>query len=335
MRKYIIKRIFLSIIVLFIVILITFVITRAIPGDPAVKWAGPRATADQIAAARIELGLDKPYVVQFLTYTGNLLQGNLGYSYITHRPVADELLEAIPATMELIILSTAISILVGIALGLYSAKYKDRLLDHTVRFFAIGSVSLPSFWLALALQLVFYGILGIFPLGGRVSTNISIFHEIPDITGLLLLDSVLTGNWIVFKDALWHIVLPVITLSTNVGVVARMTRSALLEILNEDYIYAERSYGIKEQYILWVYALKNSLGPTATVVTLTIGYTIVNTFLVESIFSWPGIGKYVSNAVMSFDYPAIIGVTIFSAIVYLILNLIADIIISLDPRVRI
>jgi len=335
LRKYIIKRILLSIIVLFIVILITFIITRAIPGDPAVKWAGPRANAEQIEAARLELGLDKPYIVQFFNYTGNLLHGNLGYSYITHRAVADELVEAIPATMELIVLSTIISIIVGVALGLYSAKYKDKLLDHGVRFFAIGSVSLPSFWLALALQLVFYGILGIFPLGGRVSTDISIFYELPHITGFLLLDSLLTGNWIIFKDALWHIVLPVITLSTNVGVVARMTRSALLEILNEDYIVAERSYGIKERYILWVYALKNSLGPTATVVTLTIGYTIVNTFLVESIFSWPGIGKYVSNAVMSFDYPAIIGVTIFSAVVYLILNLIADIVISLDPRVRI
>jgi len=334
-RKYIIKRIFLSMIVLFMVVLITFVITRAIPGDPAVKWAGPRASVEQIEAARLELGLDKPYVIQFFNYAGNLLQGDLGYSYITHRPVADELLETIPATMELIILSTVISIIVGVALGLYSAKYKDKLLDHAVRFFAIGSVSLPSFWLALALQLIFYGVLGILPLGGRVSTEISIFYQIPDITGLLLLDCILTGNWVVFKDALWHIILPVVTLSTNVGVVARMTRSALLEILNEDYITAEKSYGIHERYILWVYALKNSLGPTATVVTLTIGYTIVNTFLVESIFSWPGIGKYVSNAVMSFDYPAIIGVTIFSAVVYLILNLIADIIISLDPRVRI
>ena len=335
MGRYILKRIFLSFIVLFLVILITFIITRAIPGDPAAKWAGPRATVDQIAAARLELGLDKPYVIQFINYTENLLHGNLGYSYISHRAVTDELLEAIPATMELIILSTIISIFVGVALGLYSAKYKDKLLDHGVRFFAIGSVSLPSFWLALALQLLFYGILGILPLGGRVSTNISIMYELPHITGLLLLDSLLTGNFIIFKDAFWHIILPVITLSTNIGVVARMTRSALLEILNEDYITAEKSYGIKGRYILWVYALKNSLGPTATVVTLTIGYTIVNTFLVESIFSWPGIGKYVSNAVMSFDYPAIIGVTIFSAVVYLILNLVADIVISLDPRIRI
>jgi len=332
--KYIIKRIFFGLIVLLGVVLITFVITRAIPGDPAAKWAGPRASVEQIEAARIYLGLDQPYVVQFAKYLGGLLHGDFGFSYITHRPVAQELVEAIPATMELIILSTIISIIFGIALGLYSAKYKDKLLDHGVRFFAIGSVSLPSFWLALALQLVFYGMLGIFPLGGRVSTEVFLTNEIPDITGMLLLDSAITGNWVVFRDALWHIVLPVVTLSTNMGVVARMTRSALLEIFNEDYIVAERSYGIHERYILWVYALKNSLGPTATVVALTIGYTMVNTFLVESIFSWPGIGKYVSNAVMSFDYPAIMGVTLFSAIVYLVLNLIADIVIALDPRVR-
>jgi peptide/nickel transport system permease protein len=333
--RYIIKRVLLSIIVLFIVILITFVITRLIPGDPAIKWAGPKANAAQIEAAREELGLDNPYIIQFGDYVADIFHGDLGYSYITHRSVTDELVEAIPATMELIILSTIVSILLGVTLGLYSAKYKDRLLDHGVRIVSIGAVSLPSFWFALALQLIFYGILGIFPLGGRLGTEVSLVYEVPHITGMMLLDAILVGNWVIFKDALWHLVLPVLTLSTNMGVVARMTRSALLEILNEDYIVAARSYGIRERNILWIYALKNSLGPTTTVVTLTVGYTIVNTFLVESIFSWPGIGKYVSNAVMSFDYPAIMGVTIFSAIVYLLLNLIADIIISLDPRVRI
>lgn len=324
----------ISFVVLFGVILITFLITKAIPGDPAAKWAGPRASIEQIQAARIELGLNDPYIIQFINYLSDLLHGDLGVSYITHRPIADELMTAIPATMELIIISTIISIIFGIALGLYSAKFKNKLFDHVIRFFSIGTVSLPSFWLALALQLIFYGMLGILPLGGRVSTMTSVMYELPNITGMLLLDCILTGNWVIFKDALAHIILPVITLSTNVGVVARMTRSALLEILNEDYITAEKSYGISERYVLWVLALKNSLGPTTTVIALTVGYTIVNTFLVESIFSWPGIGKYVSNAVMSFDYPAIIGVTIFSAVVYIILNLIADIVISLDPRVR-
>jgi len=332
--RYLVKRLLLCVIVLFIVVLVTFVITRAIPSDPAKKWAGPRATVEQIEAARIDLGLDQPYFIQFAKYVSNLLHGNLGYSYISHRQVADELRDSIPATVEIVLLSTILTILIGILLGLYSAKYKNSILDHALRIFSIGSVSLPAFWFALALQLIFYGILGILPLGGRVSPYTSVMCEIPDITGLLLFDCIITANWIVFKDALWHIILPVITLATNVGVVGRMTRSALLEILNEDYIVAGRSYGINERYILWIYALKNSLGPTTTVVALTIGYTMINTFLVESIFSWPGIGRYVSNAVVSFDYPAIMGVTIFSAVVYMALNLAADIIIALDPRVR-
>ncbi|MDR2156982.1 MAG: ABC transporter permease, partial [Clostridiales Family XIII bacterium] len=201
---------------------------------------------------------------------------------------------------------------------------------------SIGAISLPSFWFALALQLLFYGHLGLLPLGGRVSVMTSVMYEQPHITGLLLADCLLTGNFEIFSDALAHIILPSIPLMLYpLGLVARMTRSGLLEILNEDYITAERSYGISDRFVLWAYAFKNSLGPTTTVVALSVGYTLVNTFLVESIFSWPGIGKYVANAVTALDYPAIMGVTIFSAIVYMLLNLLADLIIALDPRVRI
>ncbi len=173
-------------------------------------------------------------------------------------------------------------------------------------------------------------------MGDQLSTNIKLMYEIPKITGFLTVDSLITGNFVVFKDALRHLILPGITIAMYpIGLVARMTRSALLEILNEDYIRAARSYGLSERLVLWSYALKNSLGPTVTVVTLSIGYTLVNTFLVESIFSWPGIGNYVATAVVSLDYPAIMGVTIFSACAYVILNLIADIIIALDPRIRV
>lgn len=336
MRKYIIRRLLLGLVVLFGVILITFSITRVLPADPAQKWAGPKATQEQIQAAAIELNLDKPVHIQFGNYVIDLLHGDLGKSYMSRRPVMDELTEAIPATIELVLMATIISVFIGIVLGVSAAKYKNRWPDHIIRFFTIGGVSLPSFWFALALQLLFYGMLSWLPLGGRVSVEISIFYEIPDITGLLLVDSLITGNLVIFKDALWHLILPVIPMTFYpAGLVARMTRSALLEILNEDYITAEKSYGISERFILWVYAFKNSLGPTVTVVTLGLGYTIVNTFLIESIFSWPGIGRYVANAVTNLDYPAIMGVTIFSAIVYLILNLIADLIIALDPRIRI
>ncbi len=335
LAKYIFKRILSSLVVLLGVITITFVIARVIPSNAAAKWVGPKATAEQIAAAEIELGLDKPLPIQFLNYLTDLLQGDLGNSLNSHQPVTSELATYIPATLELVLLAFLFAILLGIPLGIYSAKKKDRLLDHTSRFFSIGAVSLPTFWVALFLQLIFYKGLGWLPLGGRLSIEMTIFGDIPNITGMLLFDSLLTGNFEVFGDAFLHIILPGITISLYpIGLVARMTRSALLEILGEDYITAGRSYGLNEFKILWKYALKNSLGPTATVVTLSMGYTLVNTFLVETIFSWPGIGSYVSKAVTTLDYPAIIGVTVFSAICYVLLNLIADIIIAMDPRVR-
>jgi|YNPMSStandDraft_1061717.scaffolds.fasta_scaffold00636_13 peptide/nickel transport system permease protein len=335
MRKFILRRLLLGGIVLFGVAFITFFIARVVPSDPAAKWAGPRATAEQIARARIELGLDRPLIVQFGKYLLDLAQGNLGYSLRTRRPITLELLESLPATIELVLISTLAAVFVGIPLGVLSAKYKDRLVDHLSRLFAIGVVSLPTFWIGLILQLVFARTLQLFPLGGQLSTEIKIMMEIPKVTGFLLFDSLITGNFTIFTDAVWHLVLPGVTIGLYpIGLVARMTRSALLEILNEDYITAARSYGLKERVVLWSYALKNSIGPTSTVVALSIGYTLVNTFLTESIFSWPGIGSYIATAVIGLDYPAIMGVTIFSAFSYVILNLIADIIIALDPRVR-
>ncbi|ATW27649.1 ABC transporter permease [Candidatus Formimonas warabiya] len=336
MKKYIMRRLLLSLIVLLGVVFITFTITRILPADPALKWAGVRATPEQIAAARIELGLDQPVYVQFGKYLGDLVQGDLGYSYRTKRSVTDELLEAIPATVELVAVAMFVAVILGIFFGIASTKYKNRWIDHLVRLFSIGAVSLPPFWVALALQLIFYGLLKILPLGGRVSTDLAILYPMPHVTGLLILDSLLTGNFMFLKDALWHMILPIIPVAMYpIGMVARLTRSSMLEIMGEDYIKAARSYGIRERFILWVYALKNTLGATVTVVALSIGYALVNTFLVESIFSWPGIGKYVADAILSLDYPAIMGVTLFSAVAYLILNLIADLVIALDPRIRI
>lgn len=335
MLKYIIRRLSISILVLLGVVTITFAITRVIPSDPAAKWVGPRATPEQVAQAVIELGLDKPLIVQYGVYLRDLLRGNLGLSLNTKQPVLMELRTYVPATFELVLIAFVFAIILGIPLGIYSAKKKDKLLDHVVRFFSIGAVSLPTFWVALFLQLVFYKGLKWLPLGGRVSVTASIFETIPNITGLLLLDCALTGNWELFWDAAQHIVLPGLTISLYpIGLVARMTRSALLEILGEDYITASRSYGLVERKVLWRYALKNSLGPTATVVTLSMGYTLINTFLVETIFSWPGIGSYVAKSVTSLDYPAIMGVTIFSAVCYVILNLVSDLIVAVDPRVR-
>jgi ABC-type dipeptide/oligopeptide/nickel transport systems, permease components len=335
MLSYIFKRLMLGLVVLLGVITITFTIARVIPSDPAAKWAGPRATQEQIAKAKTDLGLDKPLMVQFGKYLQSCLKGDLGYSLRTHQPVTTELKAFVPATLELVLIAFIFAVLIGIPLGIYSAYKKDKLLDHFSRLFSIGAVSLPTFWVALFLQLIFYNKLGILPLGGQLSNEMKVLYDIPRVTGMLLLDCILTGNWTLFLDAAGHYILPCLTISLYpIGLVARMTRSALLEVLNEDYITAEKSYGIKDNVVLWVYALKNTLGPTAIVLTLSLGYTLTNTFLVETIFSWPGLGSYVSTAVTTLDYPAIIGVTIFSATCYVILNLIADVIIALDPRVR-
>lgn len=335
MKKFILRRLLLGVLVMLGVALITFFLTRVIPSDPAAKWVGPRATPEQIAKARIDLGLDQPLIVQFGKYINDLLHGNLGYSLRTRRPVALELKENLPATIELVFLSTIAAVFIGIPLGVISARRKDQMVDHISRLFSVGVVSLPTFWVGLIFQLVFFRILGIFPMGGQLSTEIKITMEIPNVTGFLLLDSLITGNFVIFWDALWHLILPGITIGLYpVGLVARMTRSALLEILSEDYITAARSYGLSERIVLWSYALKNSIGSTSTVVALSIGYTLVNTFLTESIFFWPGIGSYIATAVIGLDYPAIMGVTIFSAFSYVILNLIADIIVAMDPRIR-
>ena len=335
MLSFITRRLLLGILTIFGVILITFILVRVVPSDPAAQWVGGRATPQQVAAAREELGLDKPIYVQFEHYIKDLLKGNLGYSLMTHQPVVEELKKRFPATLELVFISCIIALLIGIPLGLISAKDKNSWIDHFSRFFSIGAISIPTFWLALVLQLIFFMFLGLLPSGGQLSMKIKLFQTVPNITGFILVDSLITGNFAILKDFLKHLILPAICVGAyTIGLVARMTRSALLEILSEDYIKAARSYGLPERLILYSYALKNSLGPTITAVTLAMGYALMNTFLVESVFSWPGIGKYIADAVVCLDYPAIMGVTIFAACAYILLNLIADIIISLDPRVK-
>jgi len=335
MLYFITKRSLLGILTLFGVIVITFMLVRVVPSDPAAQWVGSKATPEQVEAAREELGLDKPIYVQLERYIRDLLKGDLGYSLMTHQPIMKELKSRFPATLELILISSIVALLIGLPLGLISANAKNSWIDHFSRFFSIGAISIPTFWLALILQLIFFMFLGLLPSGGQLSMKIKLFQSVPHITGFVSLDSLITGNFAILKDFLKHLILPAICVGAyTIGLVARMTRSALLEILSEDYIKAARSYGLPERLVLYSYALKNSLGPTITVVTLSMGYALMNTFLVESVFSWPGIGKYVADAVVCLDYPAIMGVTILAAFAYILLNLIADIIISFDPRVK-
>lgn len=311
MVKYIIKRLLNGLIVLLGVVTITFFITRVVPSDVAGKWAGERATEEQRKQAIAELGLDKPLVTQYVNYLKDLLSGDLGRSLRTKELITKELASYFPATMELVLVAFLFAMFVGIPMGIYSAKKNGKMLDHATRFFSIGAVSLPTFWVAMVFQLVFYRLLNWLPLGGRISISASLLYDVPNVTGMLILDCILTGSWGLLGDAFVHIIMPGFTIALYpIGLVARMTRSALLEILNEDYITAAKSYGVREGKVLWRYALKNSLGATATVVALSMGYSLTNTFLTETIFSWPGLGSYVSKSVTTLDYPAIMGIAI-------------------------
>lgn len=270
MVKYIIKRLLNGLIVLLGVVTITFFITRVVPSDVAGKWAGERATEEQRKQAIAELGLDKPLVTQYVNYLKDLLSGDLGRSLRTKELITKELASYFPATMELVLVAFLFAMFVGIPMGIYSAKKNGKMLDHATRFFSIGAVSLPTFWVAMVFQLVFYRLLNWLPLGGRISISASLLYDVPNVTGMLILDCILTGSWGLLGDAFVHIIMPGFTIALYpIGLVARMTRSALLEILNEDYITAAKSYGVREGKVLWRYALKNSLGATATVVALS------------------------------------------------------------------
>lgn len=335
MWAYIVRRILLGVLVLFGVITITFFIVRIVPSDPAARWVGPKATAQQIAEAEKKLGLDKPLYVQYGRYISGLARGDWGISIRTKQPVLADLREYVPATLELVIVSMILALVLGIPLGVTAAVKQDRWPDHFCRFFSVGSVSLPTFWLGMTLQLIFFSRLRVLPLGGRLSDLVRMMSPVEKITGLILFDSLITGNYVAFFDAIKHIILPSVTLAAYpIGLVARMTRSSLLEVLNEDYIRAARAYGLPERTVILSYALKNAMGPTITVLALSAGYSLVNTFLIEAIFNWPGLGSYAALSVITSDYTAIMGVTIFAACSYVFLNLAADILLAIDPRVR-
>ncbi len=335
MLAFIIRRVALSILVVFGVLVITFLLTRVVPSDPVSQYVGPRATPEQRARAVEELGLDEPIYVQFGVYLSDLAHGDLGESLSSHQPVTKQMAEFLPPTLELVFVAIVFAMVIGVPMGVFSAQNKNRWPDHLARVISVGAISMPTFWLALMLQLVFFRWLHVLPLGGQLDAYYTLVDPVPRVTGFLFIDCIIAGNWGALWDYCVHLILPAISLGAgSLALLARMTRSSMLEILNEDYIIAARSYGLGEGVVLWKLALKNSLGPTATVTALTVGWLLVNTFLVEAIFNWPGIGNYIATAVTTLDYPAIIAVTLFSAVAYVILNMLADIVVALDPRVR-
>jgi peptide/nickel transport system permease protein len=336
MIRFTVKRALWLVVVLLGLCAITFVLSRIVPGDPASLYLGPRAKPEQVEYLRAQMGLDKPLYLQFLYYLRDLTQGDMGESLRTHRPVIAGIMDHLPASLELMFTAITIALLIGIPLGVVSAKKENTGLDHFSRLYAVGSTSLPSFWLAMLLQILFFRWLGLFPVGGRIDTVVGLVNPIEKITGFYVFDSLVTGNWPALKDALWHLVLPSFTLAAySTGIITRMTRSTMLEVLREDYITTARSVGVSEKEILFVQGLRNALGPTLTAAGLCFAFMLTGTLFIEAIFFWPGLGTYISDAIFSNDYPVIMGVTILMASFYVAVNLIVDMLIAVvDPRIR-
>ena len=332
---YILKRMVMAIFVMISVSILTFFIARVVPSNPAAAWVGPHPTKEQIEKATLELGLDKPLYVQYQRYMQDLLSGDLGTSVRTHQPILSDIKTYLPATLELVLVGMLFATLVGIPLGVLSGAFKGSWLDHLTRLVSIAGVSMPAFLLGLLLQLLFFRQLGLLPLGARLSTEVSLFDPVTPITHMYLFDSAVTGNWTAFKDASIHIILPALALATYpIALAIRMTRSTIIEVLNEKYIMAARISGIRERTVLFILALKNAIVPTLNALGLAFVYSLTGAILIEIIFSWPGLGTYVTNAVLSVDFPVIVSVTLIMTVFYIAINLILDILQAfIDPRV--
>jgi len=336
LKRYVVKRLLQTLVILIGISAITFFLSRVAPSDPAALWVGLHARAEQIEKARKELGLDKPLHIQYLIYMRDLIGGRWGTSYRTRRPVIEDIINYLPASMELAIAGQIIASLVGIPLGVIAASKKDKKIDHASRLFGILTVSIPSFWIALMLQIFFSRTLGLLPLEGRLSSNVARMNPIERVTGFYLVDSLLTGNLVAFPDALLHIILPALALASySMGLSLRMTRSTMIEVLREKYIVTARAFGIPENTIKFRYALKNAIIPTLTVLGIVFGWSLTGVFLVEVVFNWPGLGTYTWRAILAVDYPVIVAVSIIAALIIVIINLILDLTqVYLDPRVR-
>ena len=315
------------------VTVITFAISHVIPADPAVAALGDHATDEQIAAFRAEYKLDRPLPEQYLTYMNGILHGDLGRSIRTRRAVADDLADSFPATLELSSAALLVSILVGIPAGVWSAISRGRTPDIFVRLFALAGGSIPVFWLGLIVIGLFYYQLGWFPGGARIDPFVS---PPPTRTGLFVVDSLLAGDFTALRSSLVHLVMPALTLGYfSTAVITRMTRSSMLEVLDQDYVRTARAKGLRERAIVARHALRNALIPTVTIIGLTFGSLLSGAVLTETIFSWPGLGRYATASAVSLDFPAVLGVTLLAAVVYPIANLIVDVAYYwLDPRIQ-
>ncbi len=333
-KEYLARRIVFSLAVLLGVLTLVFFFTRVVPSDPAALYAGAHPTPEEVERIRHMLGLDKPLYIQYIIYLEQFFTGRWGISYRTHHPILYDIAHAVTASLELVLAAFIIGVAAGILMGVLSALYANRHVDHFFRILAVIGASVPAFVLGLILQLVFAYWLNVLPVAGRISFIYTIqgFHP---ITGFYTIDALLEGRLDVFIDVVKHLILPALVLAAYpAAVTARMTRAVMIEVMEEQYVTAARAWGVDEKIILLKYVLRNSIAPSITVLAMSFAYTLVNDFLVEVIFAWPGLGYYAAKAILSMDYPAVIASCVVGAIFYLVANTIADITHALlDPRV--
>jgi len=330
--RFLVRRVLLVLPVLFGLLVLTFILVRIVPNDPSAALAGQNATPQQITEIRAKYGFDRPLIIQFFVYLKQVAQGDFGTSIQSGRPVVTDIGQRLPATLELTFAALGLGVFLGVPLGTLAAVRHNRMLDHVVRFFTVGGIAIASFWLAIMLQLLFAMQLDVLPLRGRLS---AIMDAPPTITGLYLFDSLVTGRFDIFWNALHHITLPAITLSFgSLATITRFTRSGVLETLQKEYVQYETAVGYPRWLLVSVYVLRNSVVATVTQIGLLFGALLAGSIVVEAIYDWPGIGSYAVLAIFTSDYKAILAMTLLVGVIYAAVNILVDVIHGvIDPRV--
>ncbi len=333
MFEFTVKRLLYSIPALLLVLIIIFGLVRFIPGDPAVALLGAGATNSQIEFLREQLDLNEPVSNQFLSYVSGLFQGDLGDSLRTKKPVMQELLSRLPATIELSIFAALLAIIIGIPIGIISSLFPNSLFDQLTRIFSLIGVSTPAFWLALILQIIFSLNLGWFPISGRVD----VYSGASSTGGFLILGNLFAGNFSVAWNAFQHVILPASVLAAFYGAtIARFLRSNMLEVINSDYIRTANGKGLHKFSIIFRHEIRNAILPVITVMGLKFAELLSGSILTETVFSWPGIGRFMFEAISVRDYPVVQGATLLFAVVYMVSSFLVDLLYgTLDPRIRV
>jgi peptide/nickel transport system permease protein len=313
--------------------LLTFIISRVVPADPAKLAAGPRATPEMVETIREKYGLNDSLVQQYFDYVRGLLHGDFGESILTQHKVSSDLADRFPATLELVLAAMFLAVAIGVPLGVLSAIYQNRWPDQIARLFAVSFVSIPVFWFAIILQLALASRWGIVPLGRRYPTR----ETPPDgPTGLFLVDSLWHGDWHACVTSAHHLILPALVLSVApLAIIMRTLRGDVLEVMGQDFVRTARAKGLASRDVIRHHVLKNAFIPSLTMIGLTFGWTLGGTVLVEAVFDWPGIGKYAVDAAVRLDFEPIMGVTIVVGIAFVLINLVVDLLYGfLDPRIE-